>query len=200
MGQTVLEVCDLGFDYPDKSLLRQVRFVVTPGTLLHVQGDNGVGKTTLLKLLAGLLSPSTGDLRYAGTSIYNDLNLYQKQICYVGHRTGVSQRLTVREYCQFDLNGVVRYEERLCSLGLNGLENVLCGLLSQGQRRRVGLLRLGVTEAPLWLLDEPFAGLDKDSTGLLMSQIKTHCSIGGQVVVTSHHPLSTEQHYEVYGL
>lgn len=197
----MLEIEHLDFDYPDKLLLQGVQFKVAPGHLLHLRGGNGVGKTTLLKLLAGILHPTQGDIRYCGRSIREDIAAYQQNICYVGHKTGVSQLLTVRENCRFELHCHIRglkVEELIKSFGLQGLDTIPCGLLSVGQRRRVGLLRLVMSNASLWLLDEPLVALDQEAIVILMESLNKHLTHGGLVVLTSHQklPLRHETYQE----
>jgi heme exporter protein A len=200
----MLDVIDLDFDYSEQPLLQGVQFQVKPGILLHLRGNNGAGKTTLLKLLAGLLHPTQGEIRYQGRPIWDDLAQYHKAICYIGHKTGVSQLLTVREQCQLEYQTSaprVPCEQLTKQFGLQGLEEVSCSLLSVGQRRRVGLLRILVSNTPLWLLDEPLVGLDKTAVVLLASCFQKHLTAGGQIIITSHQdiPLSG-QHYQDYCL
>ena len=200
----MLDVQNLYFDYPDKRLLQGVQFTVNAGCLMHLRGGNGAGKTTLLKLLAGLLLPTQGNIEYCGYSIHKDLATYQQTICYVGHKTGVSQLLTVREHYQFELcrhDDAVSFDDLIKSNALQGLEDVSCGLLSVGQRRRVGLMRLAMTNALLWLLDEPLVALDKEAIDILMSLLNKHLTRGGLVVLTSHQDLPLGQgRYEEYRL
>ncbi|MFZ4077805.1 MAG: heme ABC exporter ATP-binding protein CcmA [Legionellaceae bacterium] len=177
----MLDVINLEFDYAEIPLLKGVSFSLRPGQLLYVKGDNGKGKTTLLKLLAGLLYPTAGDIRYAGSSC-----------CYVGHKTGVSALLTVREYWALELShehNSVSFEEAIARLALEGTEDRLCGVLSAGQRRRVGLLRLLISNAKLWLLDEPFSALDHQTVLNLKGVIESHLTSGGLAVLTSHQTL-----------
>ena len=199
-----MHVRNLEFDYPDKRLLQRVQFTVKPGCLLHLRGGNGTGKTTLLKLLAGLLRPLQGDIQYGGHSISDDIAAYQQRICYVGHKVGMSQLLTPRENCRFELHracGVLPFQELIKLFSLEGLEDVACGLLSVGQRRRVGLLRLLISDASLWLLDEPLVALDKDAISILMIFLNKHLAGGGQVVLTSHQNLPLRQeNYQEYCL
>lgn len=200
----MLEVHNLDFDYPDKQVLHGVEFTVNSGCILHLRGGNGVGKTTLLKLLAGILRPEHGDIQYCGQSIMADMAAYQQHICYVGHKTGISQLLTVRENCRFELHrdqSMLSFEEMITLFSLQGLEDVACNLLSVGQRRRVGLLRLLMSNAPLWLLDEPLVGLDTEAISLLIASISKHQTNGGQVVLTSHQNLPLKkEHYQEYCL
>ena len=200
----MLNVKQLDFDYPDKPLLRGVQFTVNPGCLLHLRGRNGAGKTTLLKLVAGLLRPMQGDIHYFEHSIYDDIATYQKNICYVGHKTGVNHLLTVRENCRFELHRDRRalpMDELISAFSLQGQEDVVCGLLSVGQRRRVGLLRLLMSDAMLWLLDEPLVALDAEAVTFLMTLLNKHLNRGGLIVLTSHQNLPLRQeNYQEYCL
>ena len=197
----MLDVINLNFDYSEQPLLQGVEFRVNPGSLLHLRGNNGAGKTTLLKLLAGLLYPTQGEIYYQGRRILDNLAEYQQMLCYVGHKTGVSQLLTVREHCRFELQqGSWRapFEELTQRFGLQGLEDVACSWLSVGQRRRVGLLRILMSNASLWLLDEPLVGLDQAAVSLLIDCFHDHLDAGGQIILTSHQdvPLRDRDHQD----
>lgn len=193
----MIELINLDFDYADTPLLNGVSFTLNTGCLLHLRGKNGAGKTTLLKLLAGLLHPTHGEIRYQGHSIAINRTAYQQNICYVGHKPGVSQLLTVRENCSFELQrspDLVSFDALLERLSLLDYSDVPCNLLSAGLLRRVGLLRLLMSNASLWLLDEPLVALDQDALDMVMIFIKEHLKRGGQVILTSHQrlPLSGE--------
>jgi heme exporter protein A len=187
----MIEVINLDFDYPERSLLRAINFSLKPGQLLHLRGANGAGKTTLLKVLAGLLQPTAGDIRFQGLSISADLSFYQRHLCYVGHKTGVSQLLTVRENCELSLRKErnVDLKNLLQQFSLHEFADVPCSHISAGQRRRVGLLRLFITDASLWLLDEPLNALDQEGITALIDSIKKHLAQQGQVILTSHQAL-----------
>lgn len=194
----MLNVNQLCFDYPDKPLLYNIQFSVSPGALLHLRGNNGSGKTTLLKLLAGLLSPTAGDILWGTDSILLDLRTYQQNLCYVGHKTGVNPLLTVKENCYFDVISHRSSRSDVACIQTLGLESVMdvpCGLLSEGQRRRVGLLRLLLSKTPLWLLDEPFVALDQQTLSILMKIINAHIEQKGIIVLTSHQPLPSQVTY-----
>jgi len=200
----MLTVSDLNFDYSDRRLLHGINFSLAKGELLHLRGKNGSGKTTLLKLLTGLLRPCQGEIVFAGHSIYEDIATYQRNICYVGHKSGVSQLLTVRENCRFELSAstsICAFDELIRSFFLDGMEDMPCGLLSMGQRRRVGLLRILLSNASLWVLDEPLVGLDEPTLNVLMDCLTQHLVQGGQVVLTSHQALPEPlPHYREYWL
>jgi len=178
----MLDVQGVQFDYGDKPLLKNVNFVLDAGAFLHIKGANGAGKTTLLKLLAGILHPTEGNIKYKN----------KQHVCYVGHKTGVNTYLTPREHARFDFApnlSDASIDAALVRLRLHDLQNIPCGLLSAGQRHRVGLLQLLNTKALLWLLDEPLVALDQKSMDVLGHILLTHVRVGGAVICTSHQPL-----------
>lgn len=176
----MLNVHDVQFDYGDKPLLQHVSFTLEAGAILHIKGANGTGKTTLLKLLAGLLHPTEGQIKN------------KNNICYVGHKAGVNTYLTPREHARFDLESKLSdalIDDALVRLKLYEFQHTPCGLLSAGQRHRVGLLQLLSSQALLWLLDEPLIALDQASMKVLGELLLAHVRAGGSVVLTSHQAL-----------
>ena len=204
VGKSMLKVNALAFDYIDKAVFRDVQFSLEAGKLLHLQGGNGVGKTTLLKLLAGLLQPSSGEIFWNNIAINDDLPSWQQRICYIGHKLGLSSDLTIKENCYFDLHWQrrpVSFADLLKSFNLTELADVPCSKLSQGQKRRAALLRIAMTDARVWLLDEPFVALDKPSMNALADCLKQHLADNGLIVMTSHQSLADcFDAYEVYSL
>ena len=200
----MLQVHSLTFDYLEKPLLSDVKFSLASGRLLHLRGGNGVGKTTLLRLLAGLLQPLEGSIFWEGKPITDNLPAFQQRVCYVGHKLGLSLELTVRENCFFDLHWqrkALSPTELLERFDLLDFADTPCFQLSQGQRRRVALLRIAMTDARLWLLDEPLVALDKPSTLALFTGFKQHLAENGCIVMTSHQSLPESfGAYEVYSL
>lgn len=198
----MLQVTNLGFDYSQSPLLKQVDFNVPMGKLLHLRGKNGSGKTTLLKLIAGLFLPSEGGIYFQGKPIEQNKANYHRNLCYIGHKPGINHALTLRENCHFDLQRRRRqsidWMQLMKALSLTGLEDTLCGRLSAGQRRRVALIRLCLSDAKLWLLDEPFVALDVSAIAILTQMLHQHLSSGGGVIMTSHQPiqLSPEMYLE----
>lgn len=195
----MLDVIDLDFDYLEKPLLKNVNFQVLAGDLLHLRGANGVGKTTLLKLLTGVRHPLSGYIQYNGSPISQNMSEYQSQLCFVGHRAGINPNLTVRENCLFDLHYQQQNIETLAAVfKLTAYLDRPCGVLSAGQCRQVGLLRLWMSKAPLWVLDEPLVALDEASLGVLMQHIAMHRAKGGMVILSSHQmlPLHTTDYQE----
>lgn len=185
----MLKVRDLGFDYPDKPLFDQVSFEVKEGMLLHLQGTNGSGKTTLLKLLAGLLFPEQGQVSYQKESIWEDIVGFQQNIRYIGHKSGISPQLTVEENILYGLNPIdssILLDNALVQFDLNKQRHTLCGVLSAGQRRKSALLRLVLSKAKIWLLDEPLVALDNHSVSVLVEYMMRHLKDNGIIVMTSH--------------
>lgn len=186
----MLDVINLNFDYQELPLLNKVNFHLPAGSLLHLQGANGAGKTTLLKLIAGLYRPMEGEIQFMGHNINHDYAAYQRQLCFVGHKTGINPCLTLRENCFFDLKyNSNSLDELISQFHLRSYLDLPCGLLSAGQRRQVALLRLWMSNALLWLLDEPFVALDEQALKLVMAKITSHTQQGGAVLLTSHQKL-----------
>ncbi|CEG56359.1 heme ABC exporter ATP-binding protein CcmA [Legionella fallonii] len=199
----MLDVIDLDFDYQEQPLLKKVTFHVPSGGLLHLRGANGSGKTTLIKLIAGLYQPEQGQILFAKQNIANHLAAYQRQICFVGHKTGINPYLSLRENCFFDLHyqDVDSNIDTLVSIFKLGSHlDSPCGLLSAGQRRQVGLLRLWMSDAKLWLLDEPLVALDDAALSIIMAKIENHRKQGGAVLLTSHQslPMSSSDYQEYH--
>jgi len=200
----MLHIVDLDFDYQDTPLLSKVEFQVPAGGLLHIQGGNGVGKTTLLKLITGLYQPQNGAVHFEGQNIQQQLPYYLSQLCYVGDQPGIHSHLTLRENCLYDrqFDSKIHCLDALAAIfQLTDKMDIPCTLLSAGQQRQVGLLRLWMTKARLWLLDEPLVALDERAIHLLIAHMEQHRQRGGSIILTSHQPLPEAlQKYQVYQL
>ena len=167
-------------------------FDLGPGTLLHVRGRNGSGKTTLLRALCGLLTPDAGEIRWNGEDSRRLGDDYQADLLYFGHLNGIKSDLTGIENLRVSstLDGDEVEDAQLWTalekMGLAGFEDLPTRVLSQGQKKRVALARLLVTNAPLWILDEPFTALDLDAVESLQVLIARHVDQGGMVILTTH--------------
>jgi heme exporter protein A len=190
----VLAVENLACRRGERMIFSGLSCAVPPGGALLLTGANGSGKSSLLRLLATLLTPATGRVTWGGAPIAADLPRYRARLHYVGHLDAIKPALGVRETLAFwaEMRGAVEPQINcaLAAFGLEPLADWPCRWLSAGQRRRLALARLIATPAPLWLLDEPTAALDSDSEQRLVAAIEAHRAAGGRVVIATHQPMS----------
>jgi heme exporter protein A len=195
---TELSVHNLACARGDRLLFKGMNFRLKAGELLLVQGGNGQGKTSLLRLLTGLARPEEGEVRWRGESIRRVSEAYHGEMCYLGHANGVKDDLNPVENLRFadGLQGRVfdptRATATLERLGLSRCLDLPCRVLSFGQRRRVALAALLLAGATLWILDEPLTGLDVHAVALMEGLIREHLMAGGMVVATTHQALNLE--------
>lgn len=176
----------------EKTLFADLSFEVLAGECLHVRGENGVGKTSLLRLLTGLSKAESGEVLWNGQSIFADTSAFHRQLLFLGHRDALKEELTALENLQMyasidDVN--LSVEKALAALwrfGLRGRENLPVHCLSAGQKRRVLMARMLTRQASLWILDEPFNALDVNAVKELEHLIAEHLECGGMLVLTSH--------------
>jgi heme exporter protein A len=189
----MLEATNLECVRSERTLFSGLNFLLRGGELLRVAGANGSGKTSLLRIVCGLLSPAHGEVRWRGENIRSLREEYWKELVYIGHSNAVKDDLTAAENvivaCM--LSGVAadrdRAHDALRGFGLAGCEALPARVLSQGQRRRVALARLLLSEdAPLWVLDEPFTALDASAVTRVQALIAQHIARGATVVYTTH--------------
>ncbi|QFY41639.1 cytochrome c biogenesis heme-transporting ATPase CcmA [Candidatus Methylospira mobilis] len=179
----------------ERELFSQVGFTLSPGCLLQVEGANGSGKTSLLRIVAGLSRPAEGEVLWRGRSIAEHTTDYQAEMAYLGHALGVKADLTALENLLWflPLTGI-RLSETvaltlLAHVGLDGCEGIPARKLSAGQNQRIALARIVARSAALWILDEPFTALDIGGVALLGGLLDAHLETGGMAIVTSHQPL-----------
>lgn len=191
----MLEASNLECVRGEKSLFRGLSFRLGAGTCLMVQGANGSGKTSLLRMLCGLSPPAQGEIRWNGAPIRKLAEEYRGELLYCGHAGAVKDELTALENARLSatLAGTPVGDEAalqaLRQLGLKGREHLPARVLSAGQKRRVALSRLLLERRRLWVLDEPLTALDKAAAANLCGLIDAHLAGGGMAVLTSHQEL-----------
>ena len=192
-----LEVSGLECIRQDIILFQDISFKLHSGDLLQIDGVNGSGKSSLLRLLAGLMQPNAGEIIWQGKEISSCRNEYQQEINYIGHLNGVKDALTALENLRVmvALAGSkpdIPFSKALDQIELAGMESIPLSRMSAGQKRRVALARLFVTKAAIWLLDEPFTSLDASGKLVIERLIAEHCARGGIIIFSTHQPVEIE--------
>jgi heme exporter protein A len=181
----------------DRMLFSGLDFTLGSGQTLLLEGRNGSGKTSLLRILCGIRLPETGTLTWCGEDISSLGPLYHEHIAYVGHRDGLKLDLSPVENLVMARglgrpNPDIRPEDALQRVDLYGFEDIPVRNLSAGQQRRLALARLLVTRSQLWILDEPFTSLDVHGIELAEELFLEHVSMGGMLAMTSHHAVNLD--------
>lgn len=180
----------------ERKLFSGLNLSLAAGECLHVRGENGVGKTSLLRLLTGLSKPEAGQVLWNDKAISSDPSVFHRDVLFLGHRDALKEELTALENLQMyaALDDVKLSLEKalgaLARFGLRGRENLPVHCLSAGQKRRVLMARMFTRGASLWILDEPFNALDVEAIAQLEQLIAEHLSAKGMVVLTSHQPVT----------
>ena len=191
----MLEVSDLACSRGDHRLFTGLNLALHPGQIMQVQGENGKGKTSLLRTLCGFLLPDEGKISWCGTDVRELGEDYFANLLYLGHHNAIKDELSALENLRISagLSGIVLDEKQaiaaLRRMGLKGRERLPTKVLSQGQRRRVALAKLLVGEAKLWVLDEPLTALDVGAVALIEELLGEHLAKQGMVIFTTHQPL-----------
>lgn len=175
----------------ERTLFSELSFTVSAGDIVQIEGANGAGKTSLLRILAGLSQPEQGDVLWQQQPIRRQRENWHGALLWLGHQPGVKAVLTARENLQFFHAGEAEEKlwQALEEVDLAGYEEVPTAQLSAGQQRRVALARLWLSRSPLWILDEPLTAIDKSGVAKLMALFGRHADKGGSVILTTHQEL-----------
>ncbi|MDE1514589.1 MULTISPECIES: cytochrome c biogenesis heme-transporting ATPase CcmA [Vibrio] len=188
----MLQVKNLTAIRDERTLFEALSFEIGAGELVQIEGRNGTGKTTLLRIIAGLAECESGDILWQQRRIQADRESYHQDLLFLGHQTGIKRELTALENLRFYL--AVHQQsceqsaifEALAKVGMAGLEDVPVAQLSAGQQRRVALARLWLSQKTLWILDEPLTAIDKQGVKVLEALFLAHAEQGGIVILTTH--------------
>jgi len=185
-----LSASDLTLIRGETCLFQGLEFALNSGELLLLEGQNGSGKTSLMRAIAGMLSLESGEIFWNGVDVTRQRQAFHGALVWLAHRTGLKGDLTLVENLRFeaslrpqskvDLEGV--YER----LGILRLKRLALRSLSAGQQRRVALARMLMADVPLWLMDEPFTNLDREGRKLVLELIEEHLNAGGLCVMAAH--------------
>ena len=181
----------------DRLLFDQLNIEISAGDIVQVEGPNGSGKTSLLRILAGLSQPFEGDIFFNKQLINQSQEEFHQNLLYLGHLPGVKGEMNAQENLSFNLalhginNEATEIKQTLAEVNLTGFEDSLASHLSAGQHRRISLARLYKSNARIWILDEPFTAIDKQGVHALEQLFKAHINQGGCVILTTHQDLLT---------
>ena len=191
----MLEVSNLACSRGDHRLFSGLSFALYPGQIMQIQGANGSGKTSLLRTLCGFIMPDEGKISWCGEDVRDLDEDYFARMMYLGHLNAIKDELSALENLRISagLSGIELSETdaiaALRRMGLKGRERLPAKVLSQGQQRRVALARLLVSDARLWILDEPLTALDVGAVSLIQELLAEHLAGQGMVIFTTHQPL-----------
>ncbi|ACY51003.1 cytochrome c biogenesis heme-transporting ATPase CcmA [Vibrio diabolicus] len=194
----MLEVSNLTAIRDERVLFENLQFEIKPGELVQIEGRNGTGKTTLLRIVTGLGDREEGIIKWKGEEVEKSRDVFHQDLLFLGHQTGVKRELTALENLRFYQsiqNNRSSDEEiftALTQVGLAGREDVPVAQLSAGQQRRVALARLWLSKQILWILDEPLTAIDKQGVKVLESLFASHADNGGIVVLTTHQDMFSD--------
>lgn len=193
MTERALEGRQLACTRGTRRLFEGVDLRLTAGQGLYIAGENGAGKTSLLRILCGLLAPSAGQVLWNGTPLAQQRESWGGDLVYIGHLNGVKEDLSAAENLHFaaalaDISAsAAQIQRALEAFGLGSRAALPARVLSQGQKRRLALARLMLrADTPLWILDEPFTALDTPGVAVLRAAIEAQLARGGMVVLTTH--------------
>lgn len=193
-----LQLEQLACQRGDHVLFSGLSLIWQSGDFVQIEGHNGIGKTSLLRIVAGLSQPLAGKVRWNNEQISKCREEYYDNLLYLGHQAGVKPELTAWENLRFyqKISQCKQGDDALWdvleTVGLFGREDIAAAQLSAGQQKRIALARLWLSNAPLWILDEPFNAIDKNGVQVLTKLFERHAEQGGIVILTSHQDVPSE--------
>lgn len=174
----------------ERCLFKGLGFALNPGEMLLLEGQNGSGKTSLMRAIAGLLEFETGELSWDGVPVGRQRQAFHGELVWLAHRTGLKADLTLVENLNFESRlrhpSTAEFDAVLERLGIGRLRRLPVRSLSAGQQRRVSLARMLLSRATLWLMDEPVTNLDRSGRGLVMTLVSEHLAAGGMCIMAAH--------------
>jgi heme exporter protein A len=181
---------DLTLIRGERCLFKDLSFALNPGELLLLEGRNGSGKTSLLRAIAGLIELESGEISWDGESVRSQRQVFHGSLVWLAHRVGLKDDLTLVENLNFEANlrrqSDADFDDVLVRLDINRLKRLPLRSLSAGQQRRVALARMLLSQAPLWLMDEPFTNLDREGRALVIRLTREHLDRGGLCMMAAH--------------
>lgn len=202
-NQPILSANNLTCIREDRLLFDQLNIEINAGDIVQIEGPNGSGKTSLLRILAGLSQPFEGNVCFEKGLISNCREEFHQNLLYLGHLPGVKGEMSAQENLRFNLslhginNDSAVINKALKNVNLTGFEDSLASHLSAGQHRRISLARLFESTAKIWILDEPFTAIDKQGVSALEQLFKAHLKQGGCIVLTTHQDLMTFERSQI---
>ena len=184
----------------NKLLFKNLNFTLFNKELLHIKGANGSGKTSLLKIISGLLKPISGSIKFNKKNINISKDEYFKQFEYIGHENAIKSALTVKENLNFYLKikkslDKKNFENAVKIFNLKNLLDIKIENLSSGEKRRISLSKLILSNSKMWFLDEPTNGLDKKNTSIFFKILKQHLKSNGLAIIASHDEIKIKKKY-----
>ena len=184
---------NLSFKRGRKEIFKELNIALPPKKIIHLKGRNGIGKTTLIKILVSMLFPTTGDIYWNGKNVKKNLNEFFFNLTYIMDTHTSKKELTVSENIQFWIklfssNLKSKQLERVFDLlSLDKYKNTQVNFLSNGEIRKLELFRLIIEQKKLWILDEPYVGLDESTNELINETFRNHINNDGMIFFSSHH-------------
>ena len=188
MNNHILNLKGISVEKNDVCILEDINLEIKQGDFLNIYGSNGAGKTTLLKLLSGLTEPTAGEIKFNNDD-------FMDKVFILGHKNGIKLNLTVLENLQFISNNqdIKKIKSIIEKYELTSKMNILTKYLSHGQQKRVALMKAMINDYDVWLLDEPYSGLDQAGEEILDNILVDHIKNSGVAVITNHKEIKKEK-------